>query len=178
MPLQLPQSCREALLPCRRLILTDFLTTLVAAGPGLLPQALLAGRWVRSACLLRTLQTLGRQSPASRRLSSQGLQCPEETGAPDPSASKQSLGQEPRTCGYQGSQEVSQYQPPTREEGFSAGLRQLQRQRPSPGSSGFHHPDERHRLGAGGLRYPDTAQVLCLGTGLCAEVSVADLLLY
>lgn len=45
------------------------------------------------------------------------------------------------------------------------------------GGSRLHHADERHGLRAGGLGYPDAAQVLCRGPGLGAEVAVADLLL-
>lgn len=67
LPLQSPQSCREALHPEMVDTDSDFLTTLVAPGLGLLPQAplrcLLADGQEHS---LRTLQTLGRQTPASR----------------------------------------------------------------------------------------------------------------
>lgn len=100
--------------------------------------------------------------------------------APDhlPASSGEEPGQEPETWGHQDSQEVRVSINRLRVEGFSARLRRQQWQHPSPGSSGFHHADERQRLRAGGLRYPDTAQVLCLGPGLCTEVSVTDLLLY
>lgn len=67
LPLLSPQSCREALHPETVDTDSDFLTTLVAPGLGLLPQAplrcLLADGQEHS---LRTLQTLGRQTPASR----------------------------------------------------------------------------------------------------------------
>lgn len=56
--------------------------------------------------------------------------------------------------------------------------RQQQWQHPSPGSSGFHHSDDRHGLRAGGLGYPNTARVVCLGPGLGAEVAMTDLLFY
>lgn len=42
----------------------------------------------------------------------------------------------------------------------------------------FHHSDERHGLWAGGLGYPDAAQVLGLGPVLGAEVAMTDLFFY
>lgn len=115
-------------------------------------------------------------------MSSQGLQCPEETDASAPSASKQRIGawgMSPRpeaTRVRSGSQSVSTAY---RGGGLLCRSERQQGQHPSvSGSSGFHHSDERHRLRAGGLGYPDTAQVLRLGTGLRAEVPMTDLLLY
>lgn len=75
-------------------------------------------------------------------------------------AEDRSLGHEPKTWGYRGSVgESVRYQRPTEVVGFSAGLSDSKGSNPSIShSSGFHHSDERHRLRAGGLGYPDTVE--------------------
>lgn len=75
-------------------------------------------------------------------------------------AEDRSLGHEPKTWDYQGSVGKSvRYQRPTEVVSFSAGLSDSKGSNPSIShSSGFHHSDERHRLRAGGLGYPDTGE--------------------